>query len=206
MQIGIIGAGRLGSALGQRLAGAGHQIMYGGGESARIASKRQDAVFGSNAEAVAFGEIVVLAVPFDAIDQAISDAGSLTGCVLWSCVNALKADLSGLVVGFDTSAAEEVARRAAGARVVAAIPPFASALAAEGPMAYDAGLRPSVFVCGEDAAAKMIVARLVGDLAADAVDVGGLAAARFIEPALLLLVRIAYCGSPRDVGIRLLER
>jgi predicted dinucleotide-binding enzyme len=83
---------------------------------------------------------------------------SLDGVVLWSCVNALQPDLSGLAVGFDTSAAEEVARRATGAHVVAAIPPFAEALA-NGDLIYDQGLSPSVFVCGDDDDAKALVRR-----------------------------------------------
>jgi predicted dinucleotide-binding enzyme len=49
-------------------------------------------------------------------------------------------------------------------------------------------------------------ARLVEDLDLHAVDAGPLAAARLIEPALMLVVSIAYADRPRDVGIRLLER
>ena len=51
---------------------------------------------GSNAETVAFGDVVILAVPFAAIDAALADAGSMQGRVLWSCVNALKPDYTGL--------------------------------------------------------------------------------------------------------------
>ena len=39
---------------------------------------------------------------------ALADAGPLRGTVLWSCVNALKPDYTGLAIGFDNSAAEEV--------------------------------------------------------------------------------------------------
>jgi 8-hydroxy-5-deazaflavin:NADPH oxidoreductase len=103
--------------------------------------------------------------------------------VLWSCVNALKPDFSGLAVGFDTSVAEEVARRATGARVVAAIPRFAHAIAS-GDLAYDHGLAPSVFLGGDDPGAKAVVERLVRDIGAQPGD----------------------AGAPRDVGLRLLER
>jgi predicted dinucleotide-binding enzyme len=85
---------------------------------------------GSNSEGAGFSEVVVLAVPFGAIAAALAEAVP-QGRVRWSCVNALKRDLSGLAVGLDTSAAEEVARRAPGARVVAASPPFAHAIASE---------------------------------------------------------------------------
>ena len=205
MNLGIIGAGSLGTALGGRLAERGHTIMFGGGASAQDAAVRQRARVGSNAETAAFGDVVILAVPFAAIDAALAEAALLRGRVLWSCVNALKPDYTGLVVGFDNSAAEEIARRAPGARVVAALPPFAHAIAA-GQLSYDRDLAPTVFVCGDDAAAKGIVERLVRDIGAHPVDAGPLEAARLVEPAMMLAVSIAYAGVPRDVGLRLLER
>jgi 8-hydroxy-5-deazaflavin:NADPH oxidoreductase len=205
MRIGIIGAGRLGSALGARLSARGHRIMFGGRASAHEAAAQCGALAGSNADAAQFGDVLALAVPFGAIDSALAEAGPLTGHVLWSCVNALKHDLSGLAVGFTTSAAEEVARRAPDARVVAAVPPFAQSIAA-GTTTYDAELEPTVFLCGDDADAKRIVAPLIRDLGAHPFDAGGLVAARLVEPAMMLLVSIAYAGVPRDVGLRLLER
>ena len=205
MRIAIIGAGALGTAIASDLIGAGHEIVFGGGASAHDAAARLGAIASSNADAAAFADVIALAVPFRAIDAALAQTGSLDGAVLWSCVNALKPDLSGLAVGFDTSAAEEVARRAPGARVVSAIPPFAEALA-NGDLRYDAGLTPSVFICGDDEQAKAVVELLVLDLGAHPVDAGPLAAARLIEPAMMLLVRLAYAGVPRDIGLRLLER
>jgi 8-hydroxy-5-deazaflavin:NADPH oxidoreductase len=205
VRIGIIGAGSLGSALGGRLASAGHRIMFGGGESAQEAAARQGAEVGSNAEAATFGEVVILAVPFVALDSALADAGPLDGRLLWTCANALRPDYSALAVGFDTSSAEQVARHAPGARVVAAVPPFAAAIAA-GVLAYDHGLEPTVFVCGDDPDAKRVVSGLVRDLGAHPVDAGPLTTARLVEPAMMLLVRIAYAGVPRDVALRLLER
>jgi 8-hydroxy-5-deazaflavin:NADPH oxidoreductase len=205
MNLGIIGAGSLGTALGERLAERGHVIMFGGGVSAQDAASRQRARVGTNAEAAAFGDVVILAVPFAAIDAALTDAGPLHGRVLWSCVNALKPDYTGLAIGFDDSAAEEVARRARGARVVAAVPPFAHAIAARR-LTYDRDLEPTVFICGDDPAAKKIVNGLVRDLGAQPVDAGPLEAARLVEPAMMLAVSIAYAGVPRDVGLRLLER
>jgi predicted dinucleotide-binding enzyme len=205
VQVGIIGAGSLGSALGQRLAACSHDVMFGGAESSHDVAGVADAVIGSNAEAVAFGEVVVLAVPFSAVDSALAEAGPLRSQILWSCVNALKPDLSGLAVGFETSAAETVAARAQGARVVAAIPPFADAIASGG-LSYNAGLEPTVFLCGDDDAAKQVVTGLLEDIGAHPVDAGALSAARLVEPAMMLLVSLAYSGVPRDVGLRLLER
>jgi 8-hydroxy-5-deazaflavin:NADPH oxidoreductase len=206
VRLGIIGAGSLGTALGERYAQLGHPVMFGGGASAQDAALRLGTEVGSNAQAAAFGDVVILAVPFAAVDAALSDAGcSVRGRVLWSCVNALRPDYTGLAIGFDNSGAEEVARRAAGARVVAAIPPFAHAIT-NGPLLYDRSLEPTVFICGDDAAAKQIVEGLVGELGVHPVDAGRLEAARLVEPAMMLTVSIAYAGVPRDVGLRLLER
>jgi predicted dinucleotide-binding enzyme len=205
MQIGIIGAGSLGSALGQRLSDGGNEVMFGGGGSAHAVAGAPATRLGSNADAATFGEVVVLAVPFSAVDAALAEAGPLGDRVLWSCVNALKPDLSGLAVGFDSSAAETVAARAQGARVVAAIPPFAHAIAS-GQLAYDAGLEPTVFLCADDDAAKRAVEGLIRDIGGHPVDAGPLSAARLVEPAMMLLVSLAYSGVPRDISLRLLER
>jgi predicted dinucleotide-binding enzyme len=205
VRIGIIGAGSLGTAVARRLATADHELVFGGGTSAQEAAARLGLSAASNADAAAFGEVVVLAVPFAAISFALEQAGPLEGTVVWSCVNALRPDLSGLAVGFETSAAEEAAKLVPEARVVSAIPPFAEALAS-GDLRYECELRPSVFVCGDDDRAKALVELLVFDLGAHPVDAGPLATARLIEPAMMLLVSIAYAGVPRDVGLRLLER
>jgi 8-hydroxy-5-deazaflavin:NADPH oxidoreductase len=69
MNVGIIGAGSLGTALGARLGECGHVIMFGGGASAKDAAERQRARVGSNAETAAFGDVVILAVPFPASAQ-----------------------------------------------------------------------------------------------------------------------------------------
>ena len=179
--------------------------MFGGGTSAEEAAGQLGVGACSNRDAALFADVVVLAVPFAAVERAVDQAGPLGGTLLWSCVNALKPDLSGLAVGFETSAAEEVARLAAGARVVAAIPPFAEALN-NGDLRYDNGLAPTVFVCGDDDQAKATVEQLVSNIGAEPVDAGPFNAARLVEPAMMLLVSIAYAGIPRDVGLRLLER
>jgi predicted dinucleotide-binding enzyme len=205
MRIGILGAGSLGSALGERLGRAGHEIMFGGAATALEVAKRLGAQVGANSHAAAFGEVLVLAVPYSALDSALDEAGCLDGLVVWSCVNALKRDLSGLAVGFDDSAAEQLARKVPRARIVSAIPPFANALSS-GDLAYDEQLPPSVFICGDDSTANMLVSRLVADLGAQPVNAGPLSCARLVEPAMMLLVRLAYADLPRDLGLRLLER
>jgi predicted dinucleotide-binding enzyme len=53
---------------------------------------------------------------------------------------------------------------------------------------------------------RSLAERLVRDIGAQPGDAERLSAARLVEPAMMLLVRLAYAGAPRDVGLRLLER
>lgn len=105
VKLAIIGAGSLGTALGERYSESGHTVMFGGGASAQDAAARLRALVGSDAEADAFGDVVILAVPFAAIDAALADAAPLRGRVVWSCVHAVKPDYTGLAIGFDDSGA-----------------------------------------------------------------------------------------------------
>lgn len=165
---------------------------------------RYGARTGSPREAVAFGDVVVLAVPFGAIEDAIHAAGSLAGKILWDCTNALKPDLSGLAIGTTTSAGEKVAVLAQGAQVVKAIPPFAELLLSDDPTL--AGKPAGVFLCGDAAAAKETVAQLAAALPATVVDAGPLESARYSEPAGFLAVRLAYgLGLGSRIGLALLQ-
>jgi len=193
MKIGVIGAGQVGTALARRLVPHGHEVMLSfardaGTLAAQAAAWRARA--GTPAEAAAFGDVVVLAVPWQAVPQALAQAGPLDGKILWDCTNALKPDLSGLEIGTTTSAGEFVQGRAQGARVVKGIPPFAELLHRDDPTL--AGVPAGTFVCGDDAAAKAVVTELLAALPSVVVDAGPLVSARLVEPAGLLMVRLAY--------------
>ena len=167
MKIGIIGAGNMGASMGKTWAGKGHDVLFS-------YSKDQDklravaAVAGPTArsrtpaDAVAFGEIVLLAVPWAAVPEALKAAGPIRGKILFSCCNCLNPDFSGLVLGTTTSAAEEIEKQTPEARVVEALPPMAQILAAESHRL--SGDQISTFYCGDDAAAKSVVASLLRDL------------------------------------------
>lgn len=206
MRVAIIGAGRLGAAIGSRLAEAGHDVVYAGGESARrAAGSHPRATAADNATASRDADVVVLAVPFAKVGEALGECGALDGKLVWSCVNALKPDASGLTVGFDDSAAEEVRRHAPRARVVAALPPFAD-LIASGETDFG-GQRPTSWVCGGDAGDKATVGALLRDIGADPSDAGPLEASRLAEPAAMLIVAQTYSSQPpRTLALRLLER
>jgi hypothetical protein len=107
-------------------------------------------------------------------------------------------------VGFDDSAAETVARLVPGARVVAALPPCAEVLADPGSLGP---ARPSSWLCGESRADKAVVAALLESVGIEAIDAGGLDAARLVEPMMMLVHRLASGASPpRRLALRLVEQ
>jgi predicted dinucleotide-binding enzyme len=209
MNIGIIGSGNMGAGMGRAWAAKGHQVLFSfskdqGKLRAAAEAAGPAARVGTPAQAAAFGDVILLAVPWAAVTEALTAAGTLRGKVLFSCVNCLKPDFSGLEIGTTTSAAEEIAKLAPGARVVEALPPMAQILAADSHRL--AGQQISTFYCGDDVEAKATVARLLADLDLEAVDAGPLSSARFIEPAGMLIVQLGYgMGLGPNIGTRLLR-
>ena len=210
MQIAIIGTGNVGAALGQRWAEAGHDVVFGAREpgAAKVAAVVKKA--GARARAVAVREaaagadVVVLATPFGAAEQAIAECGNLTGKIVIDCTNPLLPDLSGLTVGHTDSAGEMVARWARGARVVKTLNTTGS----------DNMLNPrygrealSMFACADDADAKKVVTGLVGELGFEPVDAGPLRQARYLEALAMLWISMAYqFGQGPNFGFRVVRR
>jgi len=208
MKIGFLGAGALTNALGARLVAGGHKLLVSYSRDSRKleeTAKRLGAgtQVGSPKDAAQFGDVLVLASGWGGAAQALAAAGPLKGKVVWSVVTPIKTDFSGLAVGTTTSGSEELAKAAPGAQVVAGWPPFADVLAS--PSTRFGNERQTLFYCGDDGHAKQTVAGLFPLLDVDAVDAGPLYAARFIEPAMFLLVHLAYGQKMGQVGARLLR-
>jgi predicted dinucleotide-binding enzyme len=208
MKIGIIGAGNVGTGLAGILVRRNHEIFFSfARDRDKLAATARS--FGAQAgtvpDAIAFGEIVILATPWNATARALQQAGPVAERkILWDCTNALKPDLSGLEIGTTTSAGEEVARLAPWARVVKAIPPFAELLHSSSLRV--AGQQPAIFVCGDDAAAKSVVQGLLVELDTAPIDAGPLRNARYTEPAGFLMVQLAYAlGYGTTLGLSLLR-
>src|SRR5258708_29103153 len=126
MNIGIIGAGSVGQAVGCAWAKRGHQVHFGlrdpsDDRAAALRSKNNRIMVATNAQVAAASDVLALCTPWDATKAAIESCGDLNGKVLIDCTNPLKADFSGLEIGFDTSGLEKVARWASGAQVFKAM-------------------------------------------------------------------------------------
>lgn len=195
MNIAIIGHGNVGGALGRRWGTLGHTITYGARdpreERARAAADAAGAGLTTVAGAVAAADLVLLAVPYAAMPDALAESGNLSGKILVDATNALGSGYQPAVEGFDSGAAR-VAALAPGARVVKAFNTLGAGMM--GDLAeLDLGRQHAVAViCGDDAEAKATVTRLAGQTGFEVVDVGPLEAAPLVEAAALLWITLAY--------------
>jgi predicted dinucleotide-binding enzyme len=192
VKIGIIGAGSLGTAIAKRLVLAGHDVMLSFSRDRQrlnATAKRFGAQAGSVHEAVEFSEVVALVVPWQAVPQALDEAGALDSKILWDCTNGLNADFSGLELGFTTSAGEWIQSRVPAAKVVKGIPPFADLLHADDPTI--GGIPAGAFVCGDDPRARATVRSVLEALPTRVTDAGSMDGARYVEPTCYLLLRLA---------------
>ncbi len=210
MRIAVIGAGDVGSALGEAWTKKGHEVCFGvrhpDSDEIRslLASIGKSAKATTVAEACRAAEIVVLAVPWNSVQQVLATAGDLSGKVLIDCTNPLKPDLSGLLLGHTTSAGEQVAAWARGAHVVKT---FNHSGANNMAAASGYPLRPVMFVCGDHEPAKRRVLQLVEDLGFDPVDAGPMQTARLLEPLAMLWIHLAFaCHLGRDIAFALMHR
>ena len=158
MKIGIIGTGKLGTNLGKLWADKGHEILFGSRDPVRAKSLEstleKDVKGGTYSEAANYADVVVLAVPWSAVQESLEEVGDLTGKILIDCTNAVAPKLGGLLMGHTTSAAEKIAEWAKGAKVVKAF----NTLGAEN--LVDSQIleqTPSTFICGDDLKAKSVV-------------------------------------------------
>jgi len=105
------------------------------------------------AEAVKEAEVVVIATPWSAAEAAIKSLGSLAGKIVIDCTNPLGMGPDGLqlVLGFNTSAGEQVASWASGAFVLKALTTTGAGNMAK---LADYPVKPMMLVAGDDAGRK----------------------------------------------------
>ena len=187
MRIGIIGSGSIGGTVGALWARAGHAPLFSfSRRPERLAALARavggGARAGTPAQAAAFGEVVLLAPPWSVLDEALAAAGSLEGRIVIDATNPFLPGAVGLALGEDdASAAEQIAARAPGARVVKAYNTLPAAILAAGPGATG-GPALALFMCGDDDEAKRVVSGLIVDSGFAPIDTGQLGQAGDQEP------------------------
>ena len=199
MRVGILGSGLMGSKLGTIFARAGHEVVFSYSRSrkkleklARDAQGRARA--GTPREAAEDADAVLLAVNWSQLDDVLQQAGDLSGKVIVTCSLPLNADNSEFVVAHTSSGAEELARKAPGARIVAAFNTVPSEVLFNVFAARAKEPRPSLLYCGDDPGAKKTAAGLIRDVGYEPVDVGALRMSRHLEPFAMVVAQLAYEG------------
>jgi predicted dinucleotide-binding enzyme len=206
--ITILGAGNVGMSLARAFVAKGESIVFGVPDPDKyrnaVAALGPAASIGSTAAAVAASDLVILATPYSA---ALSVAGSVpdwANRILVDATNPLAPGLAGLSVGTTTSGAEEIAKAARGARVVKAFNTTGAENMADSHYAGGAVFMP---VCGDDAAARNRVITLATLIGFDAVDLGELKAARYLEPFAMTWIHMAIrLGHGRNFAFARLRR
>ena len=195
MKIGIIGAGNMGSAFASRLATADHEVAITArelDEARKVASQMGHRVRAVPREELAEGtDLLILATPYGASADALRAVRHTDGKTVIDISNPLNGDMSGLVVGHTTSAAEEIQRAVPGVKVVKAFNTVFSAV-----LGSQSGgdSKVQIFYAGDDAGAKDTVRRLVESMGFEPVDGGPLANARYLEPLGMLNIWLGYVG------------
>jgi predicted dinucleotide-binding enzyme len=193
MKVGVLGSGDVAKALSGGFLKHGHEVMMGTGAPTKLAdwAKQHPAArIGSFAEATRFAELGVLAVKGAAAADVLRAAGAenLAGKPVIDATNPI-ADappVNGVLRFFtnlDDSLMERLQREFHNVRFVKAFNSVGNALMVNPQLA---GGKPTMFICGNDAAAKHIVSAVLDQFGWETADMGQAEAARAIEPLCML--------------------
>lgn len=193
-KVGVLGSGMVGKVLADGFLALGHEVVRGTREPAKLeewkAGAGERASVATFADAAKSCDLIVLAVKGSAAEQAIDACGAeaLSGKVVIDATNPISDDPpeNGVIryfTGPNESLMERLQKRAAGAHFVKAFSCVGNALMIKPSLG---GLKPSMFICGNDANAKKRVSALLDQFGWETEDMGMAAAARAIEPLCML--------------------
>jgi predicted dinucleotide-binding enzyme len=193
MRIGLLGSGDVAKTLASGFLKHGHEAMLGTRDSKKLTewqAGHSRGKVGSFAEAAAFAEVIVLAVKGGASADALRAAGkqNLRGKPVIDATNPI-ADAppsNGVLkffTGLDESLMERLQKEFTDARLVKAFNSVGNARMVDPKFV---GGKPTMFICGNDDAAKKTVAGIVEEFGWEVADMGKAEAARAIEPLCML--------------------
>jgi predicted dinucleotide-binding enzyme len=193
-RIGIVGSGIVGQTLANGFITHGYEVMIGTNtpdKRAELAAKTNGkAAVGSFDEVASFGEIVVIATKGTAAESAVKAAGlaNLAGKTVIDTMNPIAEapPVNGVLQYFTTqneSLMERLQKLAPDAHFVKAFSSIGNALMVNPEFG---GVRPTMFICGNDSGAKEDVTAILDRFGFDVADMGAVEAARAIEPLCIL--------------------
>ncbi len=185
MKIGIIGSGKVGSALGAVWVKAGHEVMFSSRHIEHDQSLAADVGAGAHAgtprEAAAFGDVLIVAVPYGALPEIGKDLADLIkGKVVIDACNPFP-NRDGEIANWarEKGAGLASAELLPGARLVRA---FNAIGAARMGSAYQEAGRIGMPIAGDDAEAVAVASRLIGEIGYEPVLIGGLVMGKYLMP------------------------
>lgn len=195
MKIGIVGSGMVGQNLAKGFAETGHDVVIGTRDPQKLSDMvkglGKNVHSGTFADAAKFGEIIVFAINWAGVENAIAlaEAENFKNKIVIDTTNPL--DMSTgklkLAVSGDTSAGEIVQKLLSEAKVVKAFNIVGAADMFKPHFEDD----PTMFIAGNDSKAKEQVSNLINSFGwSEVIDLGDLENARYLEP--LLMVRMAF--------------
>jgi len=193
MKIGILGSGDVAKALAGGFLKHGHEVTLGTRTPDKLAeweAKNPKGRIASFADAAKYGELVVLAVKGTAAVAVLRLAGAanLAGKPVIDVTNPI-ADappVNGVLKYFttlDDSQMERLQREFPDARFVKAFNSVGNAFMVDPQFK---GGKPTMFICGNDEAAKKTVSGILDQFGWETADMGKVEAARAIEPLCIL--------------------
>jgi 8-hydroxy-5-deazaflavin:NADPH oxidoreductase len=193
-KIGILGSGIVGQTLANGFIKFGYQVMIGTRDTAKLADWKMQAgangLTGSFTETAVFGDILVLAVKGNAAKDALALAGenNLTGKTIIDTTNPISdAPAQNGVIKFfttlDHSLMEHLQSDFPKAKFVKAFSNIGAYFMVNPDFN---GIKPTMFICGNDDSSKVVVKEILDLFGFDIADMGTVEAARAIEPLCIL--------------------
>src|SRR3954447_21129236 len=185
MKIGVIGSGRIGSTIGGLWAKAGHEVMFSDRDPEQAKRAAEGAGprgrSGTVEQAVAFGEAILIAVPYKALPEIQQQVGAqLKGKVVIDPNNPVPSRDGDMAVGAkEKGAAISTATLLPGARLVRSFNSWGYMVMAR--EANRPAARMALPVAADDAQALKVGMRLVSDAGFDPVAAGSLAASKAFD-------------------------
>ena len=202
MKIGFIGAGNIGGAIGELFARAGHEVFFSSRNpdnlAPLVARVGPRARAGTPSEAIAFGDVVFLGVPYSSMPQIGQDhAAALKGKIVLDAGNPnVRRDGPMAEAAVAKGAGLATAGYLPGARIVRAFNQLNNKVFLS--QAHRAGDKVAVPLAGDDAEALAVASQLVADAGFEPVVVGPLAAGKSFDSSAPIFLKTLTARELRE--------
>ncbi len=214
MNIGVIGSGIVGQTLAGGFIKHGHAVMVGTNDAKKHGELKEKtggkAKIGTFEETAKFGEVLALAVKGGAAEAALKSAGlgNLKGKTVLDATNPIADEppVNGVLKFFTTldgSLMEKLQKLAPEAHLVKAFSCIGSHFMVNPDFG---GVKPTMFICGNDAGAKKTAGKILDQFGFETEDMGAVEAARAIEPLCILWCIPGLTGNRWTHAFKLLKK